>query len=69
MKSIVLLALLPVSMAAAPVLGIVKPVIAQSEGGEALPAGARHGAGETMFFSCNISGFTKSPEEQIHLTY
>ena len=26
-------------------------------------------AGETIFFSCNIAGFTKSPEEQINLTY
>jgi hypothetical protein len=69
MKSILLLAFLPVSMAAPPALAIVKPVIAQSEGGEALPAGVKHGAGETMFFSCNISGFTKSPDEQIHLTY
>lgn len=69
MRSILLLAFLPVSMLAAPALGIVRPVIAQSDGGEALPAGFKHGAGETMFFSCNISGFTKSPEEQISLTY
>jgi hypothetical protein len=69
MKSILLLAFLPVAMVAAPALGIVKPVIAQSDGGEALPAGFKHTAGETMFFSGNIAGFTKSPEEQINLTY
>ena len=69
MRTILLLAFLPVCMVAAPALGIVKPVIAQSDGGDALPAGFKHVAGETMFFSCNISGFTKSSEEQIDLTY
>jgi hypothetical protein len=69
MRSILLLAFLPVCLVAAPALGIVKPAIAQSDGGDPLPAGFAHGAGETMFFTCNISGFTKSPEEQIHLTY
>jgi hypothetical protein len=69
MRSILLLAFLPVCLVAAPALGIVKPVIAQSDGGDPLPAGFAHTAGETMFFTCNISGFTKSPEEQIHLTY
>jgi hypothetical protein len=69
MRSILLFAFLPACALAAPVLGIVKPVIAQTDGGEGLPAGFKHIAGETMFFSCNISGFTKSPEEQINLTY
>jgi len=69
MRSILLLALLPVCLVAAPALGIVKPVIAQSDGGDAVPAGFTHTAGETMFFSCNIAGFTKSADEQIHMTY
>jgi hypothetical protein len=69
MRSILLLAFLPVCLVAAPALGIVKPVLAQSDGGDALPANFAHTAGETMFFTCNVSGFTKSPEEQIHLTY
>jgi len=47
----------------------VKPAVAQSDGGDALPAAFRHVAGETLFFSCNITGFTKSPQEQINLTY
>jgi len=68
MKSILLFAFLPVTLLAAP-LAVVKPVIAQSDGGDGLPAGFKHVAGETMFFSCNISGFTKTPEEQINLTY
>jgi hypothetical protein len=69
MRSILLFAFLPVSLLAAPGLGVVKPAIAQSDGGDALPAGFKHVAGETLFFSCNISGFTKSPENQINLTY
>jgi hypothetical protein len=69
MRSILLLGFLPAAMMAAPALGLVKPVVAQSDGGEALPAGFKHVAGETMFFSCNISGFTKSPEQEISLTY
>jgi hypothetical protein len=69
MRSILLLGFLPFSMLAAPALGIVKPVVAQSDGGEALPAAFKHVAGETVFFSCNIAGFTKSSDEQISLTY
>jgi hypothetical protein len=69
MRSILLFAFLPAAMMAAPGLGIVKPVIAQSDGGDALPAAFRHVAGETLFFSCNIAGFTKSSQEQINLAY
>jgi len=69
MRSILLFAFLPAAMMAAPALGIVKPAIAQSDGGEALPAAFKHIAGETLFFSCNISGFTKSPQDQINLAY
>jgi len=69
MRSILLLAFLPAALVAAPAFSIVKPVIAQSDGGDSLPATFKHQAGETMFFSCNISGFTKSQEERIDLTY
>ena len=69
MRSILLFAFLPVALVAAPALGVVKPVIAQSDGGDGLPGAFKHVAGETLFFSCNISGFTKSSAEQINLTY
>src|SRR5580658_7759983 len=69
MKSILLLAFLPVCLVAAPAFGIVKPVIAQSDGGDALPAAFKHVAGETLFFSCNIAGFTKTADSKINLTY
>jgi hypothetical protein len=69
MRSILLFTLLPVCLVAAPALGIVKPVIAQSDGGDPVPPGMTHGAGETMFFSCNIAGFTKTPDSKINLAY
>lgn len=69
MKAILLLAVLPALAAAAPTFAVTKPVLAQSDGGDGLPAEFKHIAGETIFFSCNLSGFTKSPEEQINLTY
>ena len=69
MRSILLLAFLPACMIAAPGLGIVRPVIAQSDGGDALPANFKHVAGETLFFSANISGFAKSADSKINLTY
>jgi hypothetical protein len=68
MRSILVFALLPAALSAAG-LAVVKPVIAQSDGGDALPAGFKHVAGETMFFSCNVAGFTKTPEDQINLSY
>ncbi|HUB82832.1 MAG TPA: hypothetical protein VMB03_28735 [Bryobacteraceae bacterium] len=69
MRSILLFAFLPGAMMATPALGIVKPAIAQSDGGEALPTAFKHVAGETLFFSCNISGFTKSAQDEINLLY
>lgn len=69
MRSILLFAFMPMCVIAAPALSIVRPVIAQSDGGDPVPATFKHTEGETIFFSCNISGFTKSPEEQINLTY
>ena len=50
-------------------LEVVRPIIAQSDGGIPLPAGYEHVAGETLFFSCRISGYAKTPEEKVHVTY
>src|SRR5215470_7424447 len=68
MRSAILLALLPAVLCAAP-LEVVKPVISQMEGGAPDPAGFEHVPGELLFFSCRIAGFTKSPEEKIHVAY
>ena len=64
-----LLALLPTLLAAAPALEVVRPIISQSDGGPPDPQGFTHVAGETLFFTCRVAGFTKSPEEKIHLSY
>ena len=45
MRSILLLAFLPVCLVAAPALGIVKPAIAQSDGGEPASGGVRARSG------------------------
>ena len=34
-----------------------------------IPANFIHVAGETLFFTCRVANFAKSPDEKIHLTY
>ena len=71
-------ALLPVSLAAlflpaclnaAPAFEVVRPVIAQSDGGSPVPKSFEHAAGETLFFSCRVLGYTKSADYKVHVTY
>ena len=50
-------------------LQVVRPIIAESDGGPSTPSGYEHIAGETLFFSCRIAGFAKTPEEKVHLAY
>jgi hypothetical protein len=50
-------------------LEVVRPIVAQSDGGIPVPAGYAHVAGETLFFSCRIAGYAKTPEEKVHVTY
>lgn len=50
-------------------LEVVRPMIAQSDGGATLPAGYEYVAGETLFFSCRIAGYAKTPEEKVHMTF
>ncbi|HTS29904.1 MAG TPA: hypothetical protein VMH81_28730 [Bryobacteraceae bacterium] len=69
MRPTLLIAFLPVALCAAPVLQIVRPIISQMEGGTPDPARFEHVPGETLYFSCRIDGYTKSPESKIHLTY
>ncbi len=45
-------------------LEVVRPIIAQSDGGVMEPAGFQHVAGETLFFSCRVAGYAKTPEEK-----
>ena len=34
-----------------------------------MPPGFEHVAGETLFFSCRIAGYAKTPEEKVHVAY
>jgi len=54
---------------AAPALEIVNPILSQMEGGDPEPPGFEHVGGEVLFFSCRVSGFTKSAEQKIRLAY
>ncbi len=65
-----LILVLAISVLAAPApLAVVRPIISDSEGGAALPKSADYIPGETLFFSCRISGYKKTVDEKIHLTY
>lgn len=55
--------------AAAPALQIVKPMIATSDGGPPEPASYEHVPGETLYFTCRVAGFSKTPEEKVHVAY
>jgi len=68
MRPLVLLGLLPV-LCAAPALQIVNPILSQMDGGASDPPNFQHTPGEVIFFSCRISGFTKTAEEKIHVAY
>ncbi len=50
-------------------LSIVKLAFAQSEDGPALASSYQFLAGETVFFSCLVDGYTKSDKDEIFLTY
>jgi hypothetical protein len=54
---------------AAASLEVVRPIIAQSDGGAPVPPGFEHVAGETLFFSCRVAGYAKTPEEKVHVAY
>src|SRR4051812_21871249 len=69
LRPILLFAFLPALLCAAPALQIVKPIVSQMDGGTADPPGFEHVPGEILFFSCRISGYSKTPEAQVHLAY
>src|SRR6478752_2846034 len=69
MRPLLLAMMFPALMAGASPLEIVRPVIAQSEGGIPVPKSFEHVPGETLFFSCRIAGFSKTAEEKVHVAY
>lgn len=68
MRSLLLFAVLPAVLSAAG-LQVVRPVISQMEGGTPDTPGFEHVPGETLYFSCRVTGYSKSPEEKVHLAY
>src|SRR5438132_9854306 len=68
MRTILLAALWPGLISAAG-LEIVKPLIEQSDGGTPVPASFEHAAGEILFFTCRVAGFTKSADQKVHVAY
>src|SRR5579872_6215494 len=69
MRSLLLIAVLPAVLSAAGTLQVVKPIISQMEGGTPDTPGFEHVPGETLYFSCRVAGYTKSPEEKVHIAY
>jgi hypothetical protein len=66
-RPLLLLALAFPSFAAP--LEIVRPILATSDGGAALPPDFEYRAGEIIFFSCRIRNYQKTAEEKINLAY
>jgi hypothetical protein len=50
-------------------LEVVRSIVAQSDGGVPVASGYEHVAGETLFFSCRVAGYAKTPEEKVHVSY
>jgi hypothetical protein len=69
MRSLVALLLLPGLLAAAPALQLVRPIISQMDGGTPDTPGFEHVPGEVLFFSCRVSGYTKSADEKVQIAY
>ena len=69
MRLMLVFAVLPAVLCAAPALQIVRPTVSQMDGGAIDPPGFEHAPGETLFFACRVSGFTKNDDEQMHIKY
>ena len=50
-------------------LEVVRVSIATSDGGPPEPASYDFSPGETLYLTCRIAGFTKTPEEKVHVAY
>jgi hypothetical protein len=73
MQPLLLVALLPALLSAAPApaptLEIIKPVISQIEGGSPDPGSFEYAAGQTLFFTCRVANYAKSADYKVHLAY
>ncbi len=66
MRSLLILAAAPLFAAQ---LAVVRPVISDSDGGAPFPASFDHVPGETLFFSCRVSGYQKAADERMNVAY
>jgi len=66
---LLVVALLPALLGAAPALQIVRPTISQMEDGTADAPGTDRVPGEILYYTCRVNGFKISPDERVHLAY
>ncbi|MBL8217758.1 MAG: hypothetical protein JNL62_00930 [Bryobacterales bacterium] len=66
---ILLAALILAQLAGAQKLDVISVVLAQFEDGPSMPGKADYVGGETLFFSCQFSGYAKTEKETISLAY
>ncbi len=64
-----LCAMLLVAAAAADGLAVVHPAISDADGGAPNAPTANYHPGDSLYFTCRISGYTKDPTEQVRLAY
>jgi hypothetical protein len=70
MRFIALLLLLAALVCASPAtLEVVRVSIATSDGGPPEPSSYEYMPGETLYLTCRIAGFSKTPEEKVHVAY
>ena len=69
MRSLLLAAILPAFLCAAPKLEIVKPLLSDNQGGAPNAAAFEYLPGGLLFFTCRIAGYSKSPDDKVHLAY
>lgn len=52
-----------------PALEVVQPTISQSDGGTPMPPGFEHAPGETLFFTFQVGGYARGPEDKVQVSY
>lgn len=50
-------------------LEIVRPALSQMDGGAPDPQGFEHVPGETVFFTCRVANYGRTPEQKVHLAF
>jgi hypothetical protein len=61
--------LLSALLTSAATLEVVRPAISDSDGGPPNPVNAGYHPGDSLYFTCRISGYTKDDKEQVRLAY